>query len=110
MVNQNWVANFLGPFPDIMYVFSDIPPEKIIDISHTYGGFPHRISDIEELFHQDAETPEEFMLNTMTYHFFDNYKNYKEIAIERENVKPTAILCFDKVNDDSIKHAEHYGI
>ena len=110
MINQNWIENFLGPHPDIMYIFSDIPPEKIVGISCTDGGFAPRIKDIDQLFLQDVESPDNFMLSTRNYRSFSGVGNYNEIAIERKNVKPTAILCFDKVNDDSIKHAEYFGI
>lgn len=110
MINQNWIENFLGPHPDLMYIFSDVSPEKIVGISCTDGGFAPRIKDIDELFLQDAESPEEFMWSTRNHRSFTGDGNYNEIAIERKDVRPTAILCFDKVNDDAIRHAEYFGI
>lgn len=110
MIDQNWIENFLGPHPDLMYVFSDISPEKIVGISCTDGGFAPRIKEIDELFLQAAESPKEFMWSTRNHRSFAGTGNYNEIAIERKDIRPTAILCFDKVNDDAIRHAEYFGI
>lgn len=41
--------------------------------------------------------------------------DYNEIAIRRKRLNgtriiPTAILCYDEINDISIKHAEYFNI
>lgn len=110
IINEKFIDTFVGPYADVMYVFSDIKEEDILSICHQDAAFPPKIEENIDLF--SKETPmgiEELMRETR------RNGAYNEIAIKRKRtdkkrIMPTAILCYDKINDISIKHAEYFNI
>ena len=114
MIDNTHVDTFVGPYVDVMYVFSDLEPEDIIGIAPCDAAFPPKIEENQALFPRDiALTPEELMHKTK-YGNGNIVGHYNEIAIRRKRnnkkIQPTAILCFDEINDISIKHAEYFNV
>ena len=110
MIDQTSIQTFIGPEPDIMYIFGDIKPEDILGICPRDAAFSPKIKDIESLFSEKVIPAREFVFETRMATPIVRGVNYNEIAIRRKGIKPTAILCFDEINDDSLKHAEYFQI
>jgi hypothetical protein len=113
MIDNTHVDTFVGPYVDLMYVFSDLESDDILGICPCDGGFPPSKQGKYELFPNGVLlTPADLMRKTK--HNGSVNGNYNEIAINRKRkgkkILPTAILCFDKINDESIKHAEYFNI
>ena len=112
MINDKYIMTFSGFNADIMYLFSDVDASDIISICPEDGGYPPQIDETRELFYRtNPVSPNEFINETQS----TGRNNYNEIAIRRKKsngkkIMPSAILCFDKINDESIKHAEYFGI
>lgn len=110
MINDKFIDTFVGPTADIMYVFGDLQNDDILSICDQDAALSPNLQKETELFHNiDPMSPQELMLKTMMN------GSYNEIAIRRkrengERIMPTAILCYDKINDVSIKHAEYFNI
>ncbi len=108
MINNNYIQTFVGPKPDLMYAFTpDV--DDILHISPEDAGIDPKAVKIDSVFHNNIIlTPEELMNQTATYH------TYNEIDIKRtkdeKKVLPSAIVCFNRVNDIAIKHAEYFNI
>ena len=113
LIDDYNIGTFVGDFANIMYIFCDIHSDDILSICKDDGHYsPEGKDDDEKLFRRSflrGETipcgPRQLVADT---------RDYNEIAINRnrnnEKIKPTAILCFDVINDDSIKHAEYFNI
>lgn len=110
MINNCCINTFVGPYADIMYIFSDIDSDDFLSISPKDAAIaPKMENDIDLFILHDPLSPDELMKKTMAY------RSYNEIDIKRKNKNnkkylPKAILCFDEINDDSIKHAEYFNI
>ena len=110
MINDRFIDTFVGPYADVMYIFSDLESDDILSICHEDAAFPPKIEDNLDLFSNNAPVgPEELMRETI------NNRDYNEIAIKRKRdektrIMPTAILCYDEINDTSIRHAEYFNI
>lgn len=110
MINDRFIDTFVGPNADVMYIFGDLKDTDILGACYQDGGFPPKIDDEIELFPQSEPMgPDELMRSSM------RNNDYNEIAIRRKRVDgtrimPTAILCYDKINDISLKHAEYFNI
>ena len=110
MIDDRFIDTFVGPDADVMYIFSDLESQDILSICHEDAGFPPKIEDNLDLFPRNIPMgPEELMRETI------NNRDYNEIAIKRKRnektrVMPTAILCYDKINDASIRHAEYFNV
>lgn len=110
MISDNFIETFVGPNADVMYVFSDLETEDFINICHKDAALPPKIEENVDLFLEISPVgPRELMIKTK------HNRDYNEIAIRRKRkdntrIMPMAILCFDKINDTSIKHAEYFNI
>ena len=110
MINERFIDTFVGPYADVMYIFSEIEPDDVLGICHEDGTYPPQIDEERDLFSRSNPMgPDELMRETIAN------RNYNEIAIKRKRkdgtrVMPTAILCYDKVNDVSLRHAEFFNI
>ena len=106
LINQHNINTFVADTADVMYVFSDIQGDDILSICQEDGHFAPDEEKDPPLFREGRpKGPNELVIGT---------RMYNEIAIKRkrngEKIKPTAIVCYDKINDDSIKHAEYFDI
>lgn len=110
MIDHRFIDTFVGPYADVMYVFSEIEADDVIGVCHEDGTYPPQIDEERDLFSKgDPMGPDEMMRKTIAN------RNYNEIAIRRKRkdgarVMPTAILCYDEINDVSLKHAEYFNI
>ncbi|HOZ53756.1 MAG TPA: hypothetical protein PKY25_00250 [Bacilli bacterium] len=110
MINDTYIGTFVGTEADIMYVFSNVESEDVLSICPEDGAYPPTIDESVDLFTKtDPVGPEELIRETKSKRY------YNEVAIRRkkkdgQRILPTAILCYDKINDASIKHAEYFGI
>lgn len=110
LINDRNIETFIGYDVDLIYVFSDIKASDIVCVSPTDAAYSPQVDESKDLFSGpfDKEPcgPEELMRKT---------KDYNELVIRRKNINgernmPTAILCYDKVNEESIRHAQYYDI
>ncbi len=110
MIDQRFIETFVGNNPDIMYVFGDIENDDILSLSFEDGIYPPQIDETRPLFYTSSPMgPDELMRKSIIN------RDYNEITIRRKKkdgtrVLPKAILCFDTINDVSIKHAEYFDI
>jgi hypothetical protein len=110
MINEQFIDTFVGDQADVMYAFSSLKKEDIIAISHEDAGLPPKIEENQSLFPRGVPTSPSDLMRTSARN-----RSYNEIAIRRKaedgtRVMPTAIICYDRINDTSIKHAEHFNI
>ena len=108
MITSEYVSLFTYN-PNIIYVFSDLESDDIINISPEDGAYSPNLDENKVCFtRSEPMGVRRFMLETM------KNGDYNEITLRRskngEKKLPTAILCFDGINDDSIKHAEYFNI
>ena len=109
MLDNSYVDTFVGPYADVMYIFSDLDSDDLLGISPKDAGLDKQATGISLFGDYPPMSVQDFMLETQ------RYRSYNEIAIKRKNkdnkkILPTAILCFDEINDVSIKHAEYFEI
>ena len=110
MINDRCINTFLGDYADIMYIFSDVDKDDLLTIYPKDAGLSPMIDTTLDLFmDREPMSPKEFMRKTI-YN-----KTYNEISIRRKKITgekqmPTAILCFDEINSDSIIHAKFFDI
>ena len=110
MINNQFINTFVGPHADVMYVFGDLDSTDFLSICHQNAALPPKISQNVDLFVKGRLVgPRKLMMKTM------QNRSYNEIAIRRKRtdgtrVMPTAILCYDKINDASIRYAEYFNI
>lgn len=110
MIDQTFIDTFVGALADVMYIFSDIESNDILGICPEDGAYPPIIDKKIDLFSKSKPIgPDELMIMTRLN------RNYNEISIKRKRedgtrIMPTAILCYDKINDVSLKHAEYFNI
>lgn len=115
MIDDRCINTFLGDFADVMYVFSDIEDEDIMTVSPIDAGLSPKIEEENDLFENTSPiSPKEFMRETRTRRSNGRY-SYNEIAIRRKKITgekqmPTAILCFDAINSDSVIHAKFFKV
>lgn len=110
VINQGHISTYIGTQAELMYIFSDLEPKDIMHISPDDAAHDPEASDIKELFESGRPMDiYDLMLKTGSAKF-----DYNEIAINRkrngEKIKPTAILCYNEINDDAIRHAEFFQI
>lgn len=110
MINDRFIDTFVGPYANVMYIFANLNSDDILSVCHEDAAFPPVIDENMDLFSKNKPVgPEELMIETM------HNRDYNEIAIRRKRkdntrIMPSAILCFDKINDESIKHAKYFNI
>lgn len=115
MIDDRCINTYLGDFPDIMYVFNDIDSSAILKISPVDAALSPKIEEGTILFENMSPVgPKEFMRETRSKISYNRH-SYNEVAIRRkkqtgEKQMPTAILCFDEINSDSIVHAKFFNI
>ena len=110
MINERFIDTFVGPFADVMYIFADIKADDVLGICHEDGAYPPKVDSDRDLFERGEPVgPDDLMRQTISNRY------YNEIAIRRKRkdgtrIMPTAILCYDEINDISLKHAEYFNI
>ena len=110
MINYQFIETFVGPDADVMYVFSDLLAEDIVGICDRDAALSPKLDGKIDIFKKsNPMSPQELMFKSQMN------KKYNEVALRRKHlngkkIMPTAILCFDKINDVSIKHAEYFNI
>ncbi len=112
LISNIFVETFVGPYVDLAYVFGDLEADDFLGISFCDGAFSPKIDSVGELFEKNgaygACKPSELIMHSK------QNRDYNEIAIKRKRngkkILPTAILCFNEVNDVAIKHAEYFNI
>ena len=110
MINEQFIDTFVGDQADVMYAFSSLKKEDIIAIAHEDAGLPPKIEENQSLFPRGVPTSPSDLIRTSARN-----RSYNEIAIRRKEedgtrVMPTAIICYDRINDTSIKHAQYFNI
>jgi len=109
LINHMCINTFVGPYADVMYIFGEIESEDIVGISVKDGRYPPKIDDKRGLFEYRPVSIDDITRSNILN------RDYNEIAIKRKRdngnkVRPSAILCYDTINDISIKHAEYFNI
>lgn len=113
LVSDQLLSVYCGYYPDIMYVFSNVSADDILSVHFDDGTHSPKIADLEHnqtIFHNNSDPYTSDDLIRRTQRGWHN-----EIAIRRKNkngkkILPTAILCYDDINDASLKHAEYFNI
>ena len=90
---------------EVIYGFNNFPEDII------YGAYNH---DMGSKMH-GFNTKEKYYEQVPLPFEIQNKKNYNEVIINRKDkngnrIRPDYIICFDKINDQSIKHAKYFEI
>ena len=99
--------------PEVIFAFSDIPQQEIF-FSGIYDlGIDTSVQNYDELSPTDGKG-QHFLANQLMTNCFEDYN---EVVINRFTDKtktqkrlPSYIVCYDKINELSIKYAEHFNI
>ena len=113
IVSDQLISVYCGYYPDVMYAFTNVDAEDILAVHNEDGANSPQIADLENnqtIFYKSTEPYSIDSLISRT-----RRGGYNEIAVRRKKkngkkILPTAILCYDSINDASIKHAEYFNI
>lgn len=110
LINDRSIGTYTGYLPELAYAFIGVSPDDVLSLSPRDGALSPEEDEITELFpYGRPENPDMFISDTLR-----SQDKYNEVAIRRKTggIKrlPNAIICYDEINDLSIKHAEYFNI